>query len=210
MNVFSNFFYKKVKQSNIEENDYQEKEQLIDLLTLDSSYDGLFKKSMVLVNNKIKYWIVVIGCSLFSFITVYALFSENYILFFLNPIARNIINYITQNYYTELLQEIQDKWKTIVLEYFHSLPHKSRRKTIMKDFERQIDRSSWVFGRTVQSIIPQITEFIIDCITILYAIYMYFALDAKAKDNSFLHNTFDTLFLIGCVLIAPAVYYIYI
>jgi ABC-type transport system involved in cytochrome bd biosynthesis fused ATPase/permease subunit len=213
MSLFSSYFYTKVKTddfNDIEKCNNHTIVPLIDLKTFDASYVALFEKSLMLIDNKYKYLTIIIGCSLFSFFSVYALFSENYILFLSTPIVTKLTYYLTQDYYEELIEKSREKWKTIVLNYFSSLPHKSRQKTIMKDFETQLERSSWVFGRTIQMIIPNIVEFVIECLTVIYAIYIYIVLDPKSKENSFMYNIYNSFILIGIIMIFPMLYYIYV
>lgn len=200
--------YTKVKQDDIEEY-ASKKNPLIDLNTLDTTYTGLFQKSVVLIDNKAKYLLTALICPLTSFLSVYALFSENYVLFLLIPAVKKVINYITQDYYEHLVSNIRDKWKRIMFEYFDSLPYTSTRKVVLRDFDHQVFMSSFVFARTVQSIIPQIIELAVDCFVILYAIYMYFALDNKTTVD-LMYTMGKTFSLIGCIIMSLMLYYVYV
>jgi putative ABC transport system ATP-binding protein len=217
-NFFANFFagsfvkYEKLKvdlDDDIENAlEKQESKKVIDLKSLSADYTGLFVNSSRLVDDKLKYWFVVIGCSMVSFLSVYSICSKNSVLFLVTPIVRKLIDYTTQSYFNDMTDKVREKWKKIVLDYFSSLPYKSRRKTEMNDFNNQLNKTSWVFARTAQQIIPNIVEFFIDGFSLIYAIYMYF--ESKEGDNSFVSNITHTFMLVALIAVVMMIYYFYV
>ena len=201
--IIDNKSINSLKTNLVENNVVKFNKYKIDPEKINSSYYDLFNNSFKLVKNKWMYVFVTIFCSLTPFLSIYALYSRNYILFLGEKIFKNIINYGTRNFYRQILFDSRNKWKNIIMCYFHELPHIPRVKTNMNDFENQVNKTSWTFGRTINHIIPNLVELIFDCLSTLFAIVMYFVFDSSKNENVWIKGII-LMFLLFCV---PLLYY---